>query len=106
VLDPEGPATGSSRVIRGGGWYYDAGSCRSAHRNGTDPNEGVRDFGFRVVLAAGQPRVAGGSTPLRYISLAAVSWPDSRKTFPRLKYASGKCGGSNSAFRYACPALA
>ncbi len=33
VVDPEGADTGSSRVIRGGGWYGNARYCRSAYRN-------------------------------------------------------------------------
>ena len=51
--NPRGPESGSSRVIRGGGWYYGARYCRSAHRNDYVP--GYRDFnlvGFR--LATGQ----------------------------------------------------
>ena len=31
--DPQGPAAGSSRVIRGGGWYDLAVNCRSANRD-------------------------------------------------------------------------
>ena len=30
--DPAGPDYGSSRVIRGGGWWYELGFCRSANR--------------------------------------------------------------------------
>jgi formylglycine-generating enzyme required for sulfatase activity len=46
--DPTGPTTGSDRVSRGGGWFGNAGSCRSAHRDDFRP--GVRGyiFGFRV----------------------------------------------------------
>src|SRR6266581_29378 len=32
VIDPQGPASGSGRVIRGGFWYSHAGACRSAFR--------------------------------------------------------------------------
>ena len=50
VTDPRGPAEGSDRVIRGGGWSRGAGGCRSALRNGNVPS--CRDFhlGFRVAL--------------------------------------------------------
>ena len=52
VTDPTGPATGSSRVIRGGGWNYSAGNARSAYRNYGPP--GPRDYslGFRLVRMA------------------------------------------------------
>jgi formylglycine-generating enzyme required for sulfatase activity len=51
VTDPQGPGSGSNRVIRGGSWYDMAHSCRSAYRNSRYP-VGYRDFnqGFRVVL--------------------------------------------------------
>ena len=32
VIDPVGPASGSRRVFRGGGWNDGDGSCRSAAR--------------------------------------------------------------------------
>jgi formylglycine-generating enzyme required for sulfatase activity len=55
VTDPTGPSSGSDRVNRGGGWYYDAGYCRAAYRDYFWPD--VRDsiLGFRSVLAPGQP---------------------------------------------------
>jgi formylglycine-generating enzyme required for sulfatase activity len=46
--DPQGPAQGSRRVIRGGCWGFGAGSCRSAYRDAGWPEEGERDLGFRV----------------------------------------------------------
>ena len=50
VTNPEGPATGSGRVLRGGSWGGDAGSCRSAHRSGGSPDSQDEDAGFRLVL--------------------------------------------------------
>jgi formylglycine-generating enzyme required for sulfatase activity len=48
--DPQGPATGSTRVFRGGYWF-DAGlSCRSAHRFGYAPSHRSYGVGFRVVV--------------------------------------------------------
>ncbi|MBI3851742.1 MAG: formylglycine-generating enzyme family protein [Verrucomicrobia bacterium] len=52
AIDPQGPATGSLRGIRGGDWATRARFCRSA---GRDPGAGFLNFrGFRVVLAPGQ----------------------------------------------------
>jgi formylglycine-generating enzyme required for sulfatase activity len=50
--DPAGPATGSARVARGGGWNSNASFCRSARRysfSQTTRNNGV---GFRVAAVA------------------------------------------------------
>jgi formylglycine-generating enzyme required for sulfatase activity len=55
AVDPQGSATGSDRVIRGGGWNVNAWDGRSAVRNGDIPDDRDGHIGFRVVLAPGQP---------------------------------------------------
>lgn len=49
LTDPQGPVSGSSRVIRGGYWSDDAGHCRVAARYGGDPVDAYGNFGFRSV---------------------------------------------------------
>ena len=50
ATNPTGPASGSSRVFRGGSWFNNASSARSAFRLNTSP--GIRGslLGFRLVL--------------------------------------------------------
>lgn len=60
ALDPQGPQSGSAHVIRGGDWSFMRGQnwhCRSAFRVAGYPDweSGIIHFGFRVVLAPGQP---------------------------------------------------
>jgi formylglycine-generating enzyme required for sulfatase activity len=55
AVDPQGPDSGSFRVVRGGYWGSVASRCRSAHRFNTLPNAGFNIIGFRVVLAPSQP---------------------------------------------------
>ena len=55
ALDPQGRATGSYRVVRGGAWNLGAGSCRSASRISGTPDIHYPNVGFRVVLAPSQP---------------------------------------------------
>jgi formylglycine-generating enzyme required for sulfatase activity len=52
--DPQGPTSGSNRVIRGGGWASYAIHCRSANRYYYYPSGRNFNYGFRVVLAPGQ----------------------------------------------------
>jgi formylglycine-generating enzyme required for sulfatase activity len=52
--DPRGPASGSNRVDRGGGWNNHAIYCRAALRNGYNPTYSAYNMGFRSVLPAGQ----------------------------------------------------
>jgi len=47
--DPKGPATGSSRVFRGGGWAIDLQHCRSAVRVKSIPAIKSYTVGFRLV---------------------------------------------------------
>jgi formylglycine-generating enzyme required for sulfatase activity len=51
VVDPLGPATGTSRVWRGSSWYYEGRTGRSAYRSGVGPDGACADMGFRVVVA-------------------------------------------------------
>jgi formylglycine-generating enzyme required for sulfatase activity len=52
VTDPSGPATGSRRVFRGGGWGLGANDCRSAHRDVFAPWDRDQILGFRVALSS------------------------------------------------------
>jgi len=52
VTDPTGSPSGSGRVCRGGRWFGDAGSVRSAFRNGDDPGFRFYDLGFRPALSS------------------------------------------------------
>ena len=53
--DPQGPATGSARVVHGGNWNRDARYLRSAFRLSISPDSPNQYLGFRAVLAPGQP---------------------------------------------------
>lgn len=50
VTDPTGADTGVFRVLRGGSWYGDPLTCRSASRIGDSPDYRNGSGGFRVVL--------------------------------------------------------
>ena len=58
VADPRGGNGGLNRVVRGGGWYYDARHCRSANRSNAGPAFRNVDVGFRVLLTANAPQVS------------------------------------------------
>jgi formylglycine-generating enzyme required for sulfatase activity len=55
VTDPQGPASGDYRVLRGGSWAEQAGLCRAACRIADFPAGTFNNYGFRVVLAASGP---------------------------------------------------
>ena len=47
--NPQGPASGSNRVLRGGSCYSNATYCRVASRSYDKPSYNIVDYGFRVV---------------------------------------------------------
>ncbi|OQC13836.1 MAG: Thermophilic serine proteinase precursor [Lentisphaerae bacterium ADurb.Bin082] len=51
VTDPEGDASGVTRIARGGSGYNDAGCCRSASRSGHLTSHQTGHLGFRLVRA-------------------------------------------------------
>ena len=50
ITEPTGPATGTERVLRGGGWSNGARSCRSAYRISLEPNMASLYYGFRLCV--------------------------------------------------------
>ena len=47
--NPQGPASGSFRVLRGGDWGDGAGDCRSAYRGDRRPGDRGVNIGFRLL---------------------------------------------------------
>ena len=52
VTDPQGPSSGSDRVVRGGSWFNGAGGARPAYRSFIDPGDRVGDVGLRLVRSS------------------------------------------------------
>jgi formylglycine-generating enzyme required for sulfatase activity len=52
--NPKGPSSGSGRVIRGGSWYLNASTCRSADRDRIRLDDHYNSLGFRLVLSSGR----------------------------------------------------
>ncbi|MDD5979159.1 MAG: formylglycine-generating enzyme family protein, partial [Bacteroidales bacterium] len=48
--NPQGPSSGSYRVLRGGGWFYNARCCRVSYRISHAPEYSSSDNGLRLVL--------------------------------------------------------
>jgi formylglycine-generating enzyme required for sulfatase activity len=49
--NPTGPSSGSTRVLRGGSWDFDARVCRSSFRDYGSPFFGYCFLGFRLALS-------------------------------------------------------
>jgi len=45
--NPNGPSSGSDRVLRGGGWYNFQYHCRSSYRTNGTPQDRIYYYGFR-----------------------------------------------------------
>ena len=52
VTDPQGPSSGSGRVIRGGGWSGGARNCRFTYRGDIKPSYHHYGLGFRLLRTA------------------------------------------------------
>ena len=50
TTDPQGPVSGTSRVLRGGCWWFDSWLCRVADRNWLSPGHRNDYLGFRLAL--------------------------------------------------------
>jgi formylglycine-generating enzyme required for sulfatase activity len=50
VSDPQGPVSGSARVLRGGAWSASADCARVSYRFSAQPSAADESFGFRLVL--------------------------------------------------------
>jgi formylglycine-generating enzyme required for sulfatase activity len=48
--NPQGPNSGSGRVLRGGSWFNSPQRCRVSRRNDRNPDYGDFSLGFRLVL--------------------------------------------------------
>ena len=53
--DPQGPASGPGRVLRGGSWRRNPEDCRSADRDYSAPSDRDDGVGFRVAVAVPGP---------------------------------------------------
>lgn len=49
-VNPVGPESGYTNVVRGGGWGWDRMSCRVTCRDSYDPHERANDLGFRIAM--------------------------------------------------------
>ena len=50
--NPQGPSSGSSKILRGGSWTNSADSVRATHRREEDPDMRNSDSGFRCARSA------------------------------------------------------
>lgn len=48
--DPQGPAEGWSRVIRGGAWFSASRNCTVYHHRGVNPTERANGLGLRLAI--------------------------------------------------------
>ncbi len=53
-VDPQGPVSGSRRVMRSGTWNHSAKNARSAYRGSSSPDVLNGTAGFRLILPPGQ----------------------------------------------------
>ncbi len=69
--DPNGPIAGSTRVIRGGNWSYNASLCRSAARYFNAPSLRYNHSGFRCVRVLDDSSATASVTTQPAVPVAA-----------------------------------
>jgi formylglycine-generating enzyme required for sulfatase activity len=52
IKDPQGPTSGSERILRGGSWYSQADLCQSGYRYTLAPERRYNNIGFRLLKIA------------------------------------------------------
>jgi uncharacterized protein (TIGR02996 family) len=63
--DPQGPAEGERRILRGGAWADEGSWCRAAYRNADEPDRASYEYGCRVVCDIPGPLPPDESSPAR-----------------------------------------
>ncbi len=91
-LDPQGPATGSEKSVRGGAWSSVPFFARTMHRQSWQPNDPQAWIGFRCVedISAAAPGTTGSGTGLLPGQTAPTASPDPAT----IGLPSGGTGGS------------
>lgn len=91
INDPQGPATGSGRVNKGGNWFASPADCRCAFRGFSGETMSFWNLGFRVVMednsASDILKTANNSpdkTSQSYESSSSPSMPPSEEDGVRL----------------------
>ena len=70
VYNPIGPATGSSRVRRGGSFYNNEDNCRSSYRASSVPDGWSTRIGFRIVAVRRAPVITSSAITAASVDMA------------------------------------
>ena len=73
VTDPQGAASGSDRVARGGSWYSNANFCTVGKRDNRSPDRRYNYLGFRL---ASRPESGGGTPTPAYVRVPYTKLAD------------------------------
>ena len=73
--NPTGSSSGSSRVLRGGSWYLNAGGCRVSNRNISTPDSRSNYNGFRLACSVESQPAASAQQAKPATTPAATTAP-------------------------------
>lgn len=80
VSNPQGPATGTQRVVRGGSWFESILSARAAARASLDPLGARSDVGFRCADDVDPPSPTPTATATASATRTATATPTATAT--------------------------